>query len=122
MLNVVPLIGKKATKEEVLKRIGSVALVHIAAHGNMENGEIALAPNPSRASKIPEEKDFILKMADVRAAKLRARLVVVVAVTVHKVRLRVRVWPVLQGLSWVLVLAQFWCRSGKLMTRQQWSL
>ena len=76
MLDVVPLTGKKATKEEVLKRIGSVALVHIAAHGNMETGEIALAPNPSRASKIPEEKDFILKMADVRAAKLRARLVV----------------------------------------------
>ena len=76
MLNVGPLTGKKATKEEVLKRIGSVALVHIAAHGNMEKGEIALAPNPSRASKIPEEKDFILKMADVRAAKLRARLVV----------------------------------------------
>ena len=76
MLDVVPLTGKKATKEEVLKRIGSVALVHIAAHGNMETGEIALAPNPARASKIPEEKDFILKIADVRAAKLRARLVV----------------------------------------------
>ena len=76
MLGVVPLTGNKATKEEVLKRIGSVALVHIAAHGNMETGEIALAPNPARISKIPEEKDFVLKMADVRAVKLRARLVV----------------------------------------------
>ena len=76
MLGVVPLTGNKATKEEVLKRIGSVALVHIAAHGNMETGEIALAPNPARMSKVPGEKDFMLKIADVRAAKLRARLVV----------------------------------------------
>ncbi len=76
MLKISPLTGKEATKEEVLRRIGSVALVHIAAHGNMENGEIALAPNPARTSKIPEEKDYILKMADVQAVKLRARLVV----------------------------------------------
>ena len=76
MLGVVPLTGNKATKEEVLKRIGSVALVHIAAHGNMETGEIARSPNPARISKIPEEKEFMLKMADVRAGKLRARLVV----------------------------------------------
>ena len=76
MIGVVPLTGNKATKEEVLKQVGSVALVHIAAHGNMETGEIALAPNPARISKIPEEKEFLLKMADVRAAKLRARLVV----------------------------------------------
>ena len=27
-----PLIGKEATKDDVLKRNGSVALVHIAAH------------------------------------------------------------------------------------------
>ncbi|XP_078352006.1 uncharacterized protein LOC144636694 [Oculina patagonica] len=77
MLKIPPLTGKEATKEEVLRRIGSVALVHIAAHGNMENGEIALAPNPGReASKIPEEKDYILKMADVQGMKLCARLVV----------------------------------------------
>ena len=42
----------------------------------MEAGEIALAPNPERTSKIPEEKDLMLKMSDVQAAKLRARLVV----------------------------------------------
>jgi len=76
MLGVVPLTRNKVTKEEVLKRIGSVALVHNAAHGNMETGEIALAPNPTRISKIPEEKDYMLNMADVRTAKLRARLVV----------------------------------------------
>ena len=76
MLGAVPLTGNEATKVEVLKRIGSVALVHIAAHGNMETGEIALAPNPARITKVPEEKDYMLKIADVHAAKLRARLVV----------------------------------------------
>ena len=76
MLKITPLTGKEATKEEVLRRIGSVALVHIAAHGDMEAGEIVLAPNTTRTSKIPEEKDFMLKMADVQAIKLRARLVV----------------------------------------------
>ncbi|XP_078348122.1 uncharacterized protein LOC144633186 [Oculina patagonica] len=76
MLDIPPLTGRDATKNEVLKRIGSVALVHIAAHGDMEAGEIALAPNPERASKIPKVKDFMLKMSDVQAAKLRARLVV----------------------------------------------
>ena len=76
MLGIPPLTGKDATKDEVLRRIGSVALVHIAAHGDMEAGEIALAPNPTRSSKIPEEKDFVLSMADVQAVKLRARLVV----------------------------------------------
>ncbi|KAL9951531.1 hypothetical protein ACROYT_G044207 [Oculina patagonica] len=47
MLGIKPLIGEKATKEEVLRQIGSVALVHIAAHGEMKSGEIALAPNPT---------------------------------------------------------------------------
>ena len=76
MLGIPPLTGKEATKEEVLRRIGSVALVHIAAHGDMEAGEIALAPNPTATSNIRNEKDFMLKMADVQAVQLRARLVV----------------------------------------------
>ena len=76
MLSIAPLTGKEATKDEVLRRIGSVALVHIAAHGDIGTGEVALAPNPVRTSKIPEEKDFIMKISDVQAAKLRARLVV----------------------------------------------
>ena len=38
MLGAVPLTRNKATKAEVLKRIGSVALVHIAAHGSIETG------------------------------------------------------------------------------------
>ena len=69
ILGCAPLIGRQATKDEVLKRLGSVALVHIAAHGEMKTGEIALAPKN-------DEKDFILTMKDVKNAQIRARLVV----------------------------------------------
>ena len=76
ILGTAPLIGKMATKGEVLKRLSTVALVHIAAHGKMDTGEIILAPNPAEESHHSEEKDFLLTMADVLEAKLRARLVV----------------------------------------------
>ena len=76
ILGTVPFIGEKATKGEVLKQLSTVALVHIAAHGEMETGEILLAPNSARESHQPEKKDFLLTMADVLEAKLRARLVV----------------------------------------------
>ncbi|XP_078360397.1 uncharacterized protein LOC144644750 isoform X3 [Oculina patagonica] len=71
-----PVKGTRATKDEVLRRLNHVALVHIAAHGSMETGEIALCPNPTRSSRIPEKEDFLLTMSDVLNAKLRARLVV----------------------------------------------
>ena len=76
ILNVTPLTGEKATKDVVLKGLHSVALVHIAAHGRMETGEIALTPNPRRQSRIFAEEDFLLTMADVMSVRLRARLVV----------------------------------------------
>ncbi len=47
--------------------MSSVALVHIVAHGDMEAGEIALAPNPDRTFKIPKDKDYLLTMSDVQA-------------------------------------------------------
>ncbi|XP_078383641.1 tetratricopeptide repeat protein 28-like [Oculina patagonica] len=71
-----PLIGTDATKEEVLKRLNSVALIHLAAHGRIKTGEIALAPNTSRKSPNPREEDFLLTMSDVLSVGLRARLVV----------------------------------------------
>ena len=76
ILNTTPLTGKEATKDEVLKRISSVALVHFAAHGKMGSGEILLSPNRERKYSDPEEEDYIMKIADVHAAQLRARLVV----------------------------------------------
>ena len=76
ILQTTPLIGEHATKNEVLKRLSSVALVHIAAHGRMATGEIALAPNPSPVSRTPVYKDFVLTMRDVLNVQMRARLVV----------------------------------------------
>ena len=76
ILNTRPLTGKQATKAEVIKRLSSVGLIHIAAHGNERTGEIALCPNPGWTSKFPKKKDFILTMSDVHEANLRARLVV----------------------------------------------
>ena len=75
ILNVEPLIGKNATKDQVLRSLNSVSLVHIAAHGSAERGEILLSPNLG-SSKPPEEKDFLLTMKDVLDAKLDAKLVV----------------------------------------------
>ena len=76
ILNTAPLTGRDATKDEVLKRLGSVALVHIAAHGDMKAGEILLAPNLARTLTTAKEKDYMLTMSDVQAVQLRARLVV----------------------------------------------
>ena len=76
ILHTAPLIGRQATKNEVLKRLSSVGLVHIAAHGRMETGEIALAPNPIPVSRAPVEEDFVLTMRDVLNIQMRARLVV----------------------------------------------
>ena len=76
ILSISPLIGEMATKDEVLKRLSSVALVHIAAHGKMETGEVILAPNTTRETPQPQEKDYLLTMKDVMEAGLRARLVV----------------------------------------------
>ena len=76
ILHTTPLTGKEATKDEVLKQLSNVALVHIAAHGRMETGEIALSPNPTRASEKPSDEDFLLTMSDVLNVRLRARLVV----------------------------------------------
>ncbi|XP_067034132.1 tetratricopeptide repeat protein 28-like [Acropora muricata] len=76
ILNTRALTGREATKAEVIKRMSSVGLIHIAAHGNKHTGEIALSPNLGWTSKFPREEDFILRMSDVQAANLRARLVV----------------------------------------------
>ena len=76
ILKTTPLTGEEATKDEVLKQLGSVALVHIAAHGDMEAGEILLAPSIAGTSRTPKVNDYILRMSDVQAVQLRARLVV----------------------------------------------
>ncbi|CAH3163816.1 unnamed protein product [Porites lobata] len=69
------LIGEQATKQAVLQRIPSVSLIHIAAHGDAERGEIALTPHDSTMG-IPHEADYLLSMTDISQVRLSAKLVV----------------------------------------------
>ena len=74
LLRVSCLLEEKATKDEVLSRIQEVSLVHIAAHGDAERGEIALAPKSSVIG-IPKKDDFMLTMNDIAEVGIRAKLV-----------------------------------------------
>ena len=76
LLNIEPVIGATATKMEVLDRMTSVALIHIAAHASSKSGEIALTPNPTRPSQVPNKEDFLLTMAEILNVQVRAQLVV----------------------------------------------
>ena len=73
LLGVEPLIGENATKEKVLQGLEKAQLIHIAAHGDMERGEILLASNPSSKGEI---KDYMLMLSDLEGKPLRASLVV----------------------------------------------
>lgn len=75
LLNIEPLIGQQATRQAVLQKIHSVSLIHFAAHGNPDRGEIALAPlRPIHHT--PRDEDFVLSVTDISQVKLRAKLVV----------------------------------------------
>ena len=78
LVGVPPLVEEEATKQAVLERICSVGLIHFAAHGNAERGEIALSPIPISNSQnaIPPQEAYMLTMADVSRVKVRAKLVV----------------------------------------------
>ena len=75
LLGVQPLLGERATREAVLQAMNSVSLIHIAAHGNADRGEIALSPRPT-VDSIPEEEDYLLRVSDISQVKLRAKLVI----------------------------------------------
>ena len=87
LLGAKALVGKQATKRAVLQSIESTSLIHFAAHGNAERGEIALAPPPlverkpqypsgQGEKRTPNEEDYLLTMADISQVRLRAKLVV----------------------------------------------
>ena len=75
LLCVQPLLGEKATKQEVLRMLHSTGLIHFAAHGDAERGEIALSPVRS-TGKLPNEREYLLTMSDILEIQLRAKLVV----------------------------------------------
>ena len=74
LMGVAPLLGEEA----VLEKISSVNLIHFAAHGDAERGEIALSP--IRTTDTPDhylrEQDYLLTMSDISQARVRAKLVV----------------------------------------------
>ena len=74
LLGVQPLLGKGATKQAVLESMHSVSLIHFAAHGDDERGEIALSPISSCGT--PHEEDYLLTMAEILQVRLTAKLVV----------------------------------------------
>ena len=75
ILGAQTLLGEEATKQAVLHSIHSKSLVHFAAHGNPQTGEIYLA-RPISIDGTPQEEDYLLTMADISKVRLRARLVV----------------------------------------------
>ena len=75
-LGVEPLLGQQATKQAVLQAMNSVALIHIAAHGDAECGAIALTPSFHIPNGIPLEELYLLTMSDISKVQLRAKLVV----------------------------------------------
>ena len=75
LLGVQPLLGSRATKPAVLEAVPSASLIHLAAHGNAERGEIALSPQCTTNST-PQEEDYLLTMSDIEGVQVRAKLVV----------------------------------------------
>ena len=74
LLGVKPLVGNDARKQTVLEKLPSVSLIHLAAHGDAERGEIALSPISSCGT--PHEEDYLLRMAEISQVRLTAKLVV----------------------------------------------
>ena len=76
LLSASPLLGEKATKQVVLERVPSAGLIHFAAHGDAERGEIVLSPGVRSTDKLPREQEYLLTMSDISKVQLRAKLVV----------------------------------------------
>ncbi|RMX43111.1 hypothetical protein pdam_00006902 [Pocillopora damicornis] len=78
LVGVPPLVEAEATKQAVLERISSVSLIHFAAHGNAERGEIALSPIPTSNSRnaIPPQEASMLTIG---SGEIRAEGVIGIA-------------------------------------------
>ena len=46
ILNTIALMGRQATKAEVMRQMSSVCVIHIGALADKYTGEIVLSPNP----------------------------------------------------------------------------
>ena len=64
LLGVQPLLGEQATKQAVLQRLPTLDLIHFAAHGSAERGEVALSAVGS-TNKFPKEDEYLFTMSDI---------------------------------------------------------
>ena len=53
ILNTRALTGRQATKAEVMKRMSSVGLIHIAAHGNKRHWRNCFVSKPWMDFQVP---------------------------------------------------------------------
>ncbi|XP_028400824.1 tetratricopeptide repeat protein 28-like [Dendronephthya gigantea] len=74
-----PLVGSEARKKVVLSLLGGATIIHIAAHGEPNRGEIMLAPDLSlneSFSSPPNPDSYLLTQNDITGIALQAQLVV----------------------------------------------
>ena len=77
VLRCKPLTGRQATKKEFLRNVESADLIHIAAHGDAERGEILLAaPSGTNEDQAVPVDEVMLKMTDLETKRIQAQLVV----------------------------------------------
>ena len=74
-------LGRTARKQVVLQHLSGASIIHIAAHGEPNKGEVILAPNTSHdqnTSHLPvaNPESFLLTQADITSISMQARLVV----------------------------------------------
>ena len=74
-----PLLGRNAQKQVILEHLDKASIIHIAAHGEVNAGEIMLAPSRSKletTSSFPTQESFLLTQQDIMNISVKARLVV----------------------------------------------
>ena len=74
-----PFLGREARKEVVLQHLSGASIIHIAAHGEPNRGEIMLAPNSSQVQPclaVPKPESYLLTQRDILNIPVQARLVV----------------------------------------------
>ena len=72
-------VGRAATKQRVLQHLSGASIIHIAAHGEPNRGEIMLAPNSSPTDpclSVPRPESYLLTQRDIVNTFVQARLIV----------------------------------------------
>ncbi|MBE9032068.1 CHAT domain-containing protein [filamentous cyanobacterium LEGE 11480] len=81
MLKTQPLLGKAATRQNLLGRVSQAKLIHLATHGLLEYGQTNSldAPGAIALAQTQTEKDALLTATEIAQLKTQADLVVLSA-------------------------------------------